>query len=77
MNFKTERFETLESSINFNQREFIEDCKEQMHEYCIEIKELAKACYIPTRRIAQIFNCKDDAITEEEIREIKKKLNLS
>jgi len=77
INSQRECFQTFESKMNFRQDEFIEDCLDQMEELCIEIHELIKASYITPTRMHQLFKCKGEKITEDEIRIIKRKLHLS
>ena len=67
----------FESKINFNQKEFVADVKEQMKDLEIEKEDLAKLCYLPKERVKAILNCRGKKITEEEIKEIKKKLSIS
>ena len=77
INSERERFEILESSINFDQKEFVGDCLEQMKEFNVEIPELARFTYIPITRMYQIFRLTGQKITDEEIAIIKKRLYLS
>jgi hypothetical protein len=51
--------------------------KEQMKDLEIEKEDLAKLCYLPKERVKAILNCKGKKITEEEIKEIKKKLSIT
>ena len=77
MNSQIERFEFIESSINFNQKTFANDCMEQMTDLCVEVIELSKACYISITRVHQILKVIGDPITDEEMKIIKKRLSLT
>jgi len=67
----------IESKATFNQKDFAEEIKEQLQYLEIEKDELARACYIPICRLNSIINCTGKKITDEEIKEIKKKLSIS
>jgi len=72
-----EKFEIIESSINFSESEFANDCKLQMNDLDLSIAELSKLTYLNESRIFDILNCRGSKIKEEEIKIIKKKLCLS
>lgn len=76
INSEREKFEIIESSLNFSKKEFANDVKEQMEELQVEITELSKATYINQHRLNSILLAKVTP-TEEEIKEIKKKLHLT
>lgn len=76
INSEREKFEIIESSLNFSKKEFANDVKEQMEELQVEIIELSKATYINQHRLNSILSAKAMP-TEEEIKEIKKKLHLT
>lgn len=71
-----EKFEVLKSEMNFDLNEFIECAKDQMYEMQIEFLELSKATYIGETRLRNIIS-KKSIPTEEEIKEIRKRLHLS
>lgn len=72
-----DKFEILESSINFTQSEFANDAKEQMKDLDLSITDLSKLTYLNESRIFDILNCRGSKIKEEEIKIIKQKLYLS
>jgi len=74
---KRENCVIIESKATFNQKEFAEEIKEQLKYLEIEKDELAKACYMPICRLNSIINCTGRKITDEEIKEIKRKLSIS
>lgn len=67
----------LESKMNFSQKEFVADVKEQMADLEITKEDLSKLCYLPKERVKAILNCRGKKITQEEIKEIKNKLSLT
>ena len=67
----------LESKINFNQKEFAQDMKMQMLDLEITKEDLSKLCYLTIDRVKAILGCYGKKVTEEEIKEIKRKLSLS
>ena len=67
----------LESKINFNQKEFAQDVKDQLKDMELCKEDLAKICYLTIDRTKAILGCYGKKVTEEEIKEIKRKLSLS
>lgn len=76
INSELEKYEILESSLNFSKSEFANDVKEQMQELNVEMPELAKATYINQHRLNSILSAKAMP-TDEEIKIIKRKLHLT
>lgn len=76
INSEREKFEILESSINFSHKEFAQDVKDQLLELGIETCELSKMTYIKTDRINRILRGATKP-TEEEVKIIKRKLYLT
>jgi len=72
-----EQYELKESIINFDQREFAKDMKEQMLDLGVTVAELSKAVYLPEDRIRNIIDGKGKKVNPEEVKIIKHKLHLT
>jgi len=72
-----EQYELKESIINFDQKEFAKDMKEQMLDLDISVPELAKATYLSPHRVYNILDRKGAKVTSEEVKIIKKHLSLT
>jgi len=72
-----EQYELKESIINFDQKEFAKDVKEQMIDLGIIVSELSKATYLTEERIRNIIDGKGKKANPEEVKIIKKHLSLT
>jgi len=72
-----EQYELKESIINFDQREFAKDVKEQMIDLGVSVSELSKATYLTEDRIRNIIDGKGKKANPEEVKIIKKHLSLT
>lgn len=76
INSELPKFEILESSMNFNKKEFLEDVKQQMKELEIDVYELATALYLSNDKTKALLKG-NKKLTEENIKELKRILHLS
>jgi len=74
---KRENCVIIESKATFNQKAFVEDIKEQLLHLDLCKDELARLCYINRHRMNSILGCRGKKVSDDEIKEIKRKLSIS